>query len=254
MDAALARLISIVVVALAPLTGCTPEEEDPAVSIFGDVTVGPDLGDPPELVTGGHLDAYDDEGTILSRGEEPWPGDRPGYYRVQELPPESHVHLVAWDDEGELVPTILAARTPTDNLFARDGELFALRVDWLDRRLVLLSKDGLGPRVEDVLDPLEDGWPGFVLGRLAEAEAGEGSRVTLRVDGEPLETLYLDEVGIAREALASTGPGGEFAVFDVPPGPVSVEVSLADGTDLEPFTVLVQEQSCTSLYGLEVGS
>ena len=243
----------MILAALAVLPACTTEE-DPAVAIFGDVTVGPELGDPPEMVTGAHLDAYDDDGMILSRGEEPWPGDRPGYYRVQELPPESRVHLVAWDDDQVFVPTIHTARTPSDNLFARDGELFALRVEWLGPRLALLSKDGLGPTVDEVIDPFEDDGPGFVMGQLADPAAGEGTRITLRVDGEPLETLYLDEVGIARETLASTGPGGAFAVFDVPPGPVEVEVSLPDGMDLAPFVVLVQDQSCTSLFGLEVGS
>jgi hypothetical protein len=203
-------------------------------------------------VVGAHLDAYDDTDTILSRGEEPWPGDRPGYYRVTELPPESHVHLVAWDDEATLVPTILAAWTAPDNLFAYPGEIYALRQDWLKPTLSLLSKDGVGPTLDEVLVPDHEGDPGFVLGDMADPAAMEGARVTLRADDEPYETLYLDEVGIAREDLSETGPGGGFAIFGVPEGPVFIQVTLADGTDIEPFSAVVHEDSCTALYGLEV--
>lgn len=234
------------------LTGCPADEEIESVSIFGEMTVGPTLGDPRELVAGAHLDAYDDTDTILSRGEEPWPGERPGYYRVPELPPESHVHLVAWDDEATLVPAILTAWTPPNDLFAFPGEIYALSQDWLRGTLALLSKDGVGSTIDEVLDPDHQGDPGFVLGGMADPAAMEGARVTLRAAGEPYETLYIDEIGIARADLLEIGPGGGFAIFGVPEGPVTIEVTLADGTDLSPFIAVVHEDSCTALYGLEV--
>lgn len=251
MDGALYRLVLALGLAGA-LAGCTTDEPLEAVTIWGEMTVGPELGDPYELIGGAHLDAYDDTDTVIARGEEPWPGDRPGYYRVPDVPPETHVQLVAFDDVGELVPTVHAAWTPPNHLFVTRGEIFALRHGWLYSRLALLSKDGVGPTYDDVIDPDHAGGPGFVLGSVADPEAAVGLRITVHAAGEPYETLYLDELGIARDELTSLGPGGEFAVFGVPAGPIAVQVTRADGTDLEPMSSIVHEEGCTALYGLEV--
>ena len=99
MDDAVPRLI-LMALALACLSpGCGADDAAETVAIYGYVMVGHEQSDPPVVLTGGQLDAFDDEGRLLAEGSEPW-SDTPGYYRVRGLPPLSHVHLMAWVPES----------------------------------------------------------------------------------------------------------------------------------------------------------
>ena len=88
-------MISILVLAL--LMGCPGTDDDDTVNVYGYMVVGHELGDPPLVLSGAHLDAYDDAGELLAEGTEPY-DDTPGYYRVRGVPREAHVNLIAWNE------------------------------------------------------------------------------------------------------------------------------------------------------------
>jgi len=284
-------LISILVLAL--LMGCPGTDDDDTVNVYGYMVVGHELGDPPLVLSGAHLDAYDDAGELLAEGTEPY-DDTPGYYRVRGVPREAHVNLIAWnegspdvgdddddsagddddsaatsagdddDDTGDdddsadepvvesYIPTILSVWTPPANLYAYDGEVFILPYSWTKAFLASLDKTGAGRRVDDVVDPASEDTGGFVVGSLELPEDHVGTQVQVSHDGQACTTLYLNEFGVADPELTGTTERGWFAVFDIPAGPVEVTVTAADGTAFDPFTALVDEDSCTSLIGMEL--
>ncbi len=248
-------LVAGILAALAAACGaCETAEDAETVGIYGYMMVGVELTDPPMALTGGTLDAYDDAGELLSLGEEPWPEDYPGYYRVRELPPGEHVQLTTGArGDARFVPTSHQAWTASANLYVYDGELFILETAWLESFLALSGKDGVGASdVDEVIDPDDEETGGFLLGVLADPEAGEGTRVRVHTGDDDVEAVYLDETGVARADLVATGPGGWFAAFGIPSGPAEVVVTTADGEDLEPAPVLFLEDGCTSLVDLEV--
>jgi hypothetical protein len=277
VDGGIPRLISIL--ALALLLGCPGSEEDTTVNVYGYMVVGHELGDPPLVLSGARFDAYDDAGELLAEGTEPY-DDTPGYYRVRDVPQESHVNLIAWsepsvdiegddddsaatsagddDDSAEepvvesYVPTILSVWTPTANLYAYDGEVFILPYSWVNAFLASVAKAGLGRRVHEAVDPSDPANGGFVVGSIELPEDHLDTEVVVSRDGESFTTLYLDEFGVADGEATGTTVRGWFVVFDIPAGPVDVTVTIADGTAYDPFAALVAEDSCTSLIGLEL--
>ena len=247
------RLILPCALALVVWTSCAVVEEAETVSLYGTLYVGPEIGEPPEILTGGHLDAYDDLGELLAEGSEPWPEDSPGYYRIRDLPPESHVNVVAWAEDGTQVPTVHGAWLPPSSLFTYDGELFILGYDWLAYRLKLVTKAGLGRSADEVIAPLDPESGGFVFGSLADPDLHEGLRVFVRpVDHKPVEAVYLDGFGIARPDLLATGPAGGFAVFDLPAGPADAQLVAPGDVVLGSFPVLIVEDGCTVLFEMEL--
>jgi len=271
---------AVLVLCLLACVGCGGSGED-TVGIYGYLFVGPQLTDPPLVLSGARLEAYDAEGRLLATGSEPW-DDTPGYYRVRGLPPSSQVHLMAsipddpdigspgddddsaagdddsaagdddsadGDEAGEsFVTTLLTAWTPEDNLYAYDGEMFMVSGSWLTAFLDELR----GPALDQVVHPGAAGTGGFVIGSLADPVAGTGSRIAVSAGDVSPQTLYFHEDGKPSNELDSTSEDGWFAVFGLPEGPVEVRVTAPDGSELEPFTTLVAEDACTSLVGLEV--
>jgi len=235
------------------MIGCAAEEEGESVSLYGTMYVGPEVTEPPEVLTGALLDGYDDQGELVAEGEEPWPDDSPAYYRIRGLPPESRVNAVAWSEDGLHVATVHAAWMPPANLYTYDGELFILARDWLEYRLKLANKAGHARSLAEAVAPDAPGTGGFALGRLAVPEEGEGTRIFVAPEGaKPVEAVYLDGFGIARPELLGTGPEGTFAVFGVAAGPAQVQLFDATDTFLGAFPVLMVEDSCTSLFDLEL--
>lgn len=245
------RLIGVALLAL--LTACGAEQGDETVSLYGTMYVGPEVGEPPEVLSGAHLDGYDDLGELVAEGEEPWPEDSPAYYRIRGLPPESHVNAVAWSEDGDHVPTVHAAWMPPANLYTYDGELFILSHAWMEYRLKLANKVGHAMSMGEAVAPDVADSGGFALGWLAEPEDHEGTRLFVAPPGaKPVEAVYLDGFGIARPELIGTGPDGTFAIFGVPAGPAQVQMFEADDTFLGSFPVLMIEDACTSLFDLEL--
>ncbi len=191
MDARPATLL-ILATALATAPGCAGDEESETVSLYGTLYVGPEIGDPPAVLSGGHVDGFDDAGELLAEGSEPWPDSSPAYYRLRGLPPETHVNVVAWTEPAEeagddddsaaedpvsYVKTVHAAWMPPASLYTYDGELFILELDWMTYRLKLLSKVGLGQAIDGAVAPDSDGTGGFALGTMAEPELAAGTRI-----------------------------------------------------------------------------
>ncbi len=267
MDAKPATLL-IAVLALA--AGCPGEESGETVSLYGTLYVGPEIGDPPQVLAGGHVDAFDDAGELLAEGSEPWPESSPAYYRVRGLPPETHVNVVAWAEPAEdgavgddddsaaeeplsYVATVHAAWLPPASLYTYDGELFILEMEWLRYQLKLLNKVGLGQGLDQAVAPDVDGNGGFALGTMDDPEGAEGTRIfVVSGDDKPVEAVYLDGFGIARPERVGTGPGGRFGVFGLAAGPAEVQLFDAADTPLGRFPVLIVEDACTALYGLEL--
>jgi hypothetical protein len=259
------------------VSGCGGSSGEDTVSLYGHMVIGPELGDPIYVLPGAALDAYDDTGALLSKGSEPYE-DSPGYYRVRNLPPLTHVHLLAWpseelsdltggddddsadagdDDDSaasgpaeQYVPTLLSAWLPENNLYAYDGEIYIVTYSWLKRFLATADKAGLVSRAHEVYAPEIPDNGGFLLGNFAEG--GEGSRITVTAGGEERDVWYTDEIGVVTAAQEAVGPAGWFLAFGLPVGPVEVVVTTADGLSLQPLSVLAGEDTCTSLIGLEI--
>ena len=233
--------------------GCGEVSEQETVGIYGYMVVGLEVGDPMLALTGGTFDAYDDDGVLLSEGMEPWIEDKPGYYRVRELDPESHVHLLsAANGDPLFVPTVRSAWTAAANVYAYDGEIYILEHAWLESTLVTLSEGGYGHTIDAVIDPENEANGGFVLGSMADPETWEGTTFEVVAGDTTLTTYYLDEDGVARPTLEATGPGGWFVVFDIPAGPFEVKATTAENVEMDTLTMLAFEDSCTSLVGMEV--
>jgi hypothetical protein len=259
-------LILAALLVLVP--GCAGDEESETVSLYGTLYVGPELGDPPGILSGGHVDGHDDAGELLAEGSEPWPDTSPAYYRVRGLPPEAHVNVVAWaepaeeagdddDSAGEApvayVKTVHAAWMPPATLYTYDGELFILELDWLAYHLKLLSKVGLGQAIDGAVAPEIDDTGGFALGTMADPELAEGTRIfVVSGDDKPVEAVYLDGFGIARPELVGVGASGEFGIFGLPAGPAEVQLFDAADVPLGRFPVLIVEDACTALFDLEL--
>ncbi len=235
--------------------GCEEVTDEETVGIYGYMVVGPEIGDPLLALTGGTFDAYDDAGALLSEGQEPWLEQKPGYYRVRELPPDTHVHLLcAANGDPLFVPTVRSAWTAAANVYTYEGEIYILEHAWLEATLTTLTDGGYGNTIDAVIDPVEENNGGFILGSMADPEAWEGTTFEVVAGDAELTTHYLDEDGVARPTLAGTGPGGWFAVFDIPAGPIEVRATTAEGVELDPMPMLVFEDTFTSLLGLEVAS
>lgn len=267
MDARPATLL-ILAAALSTASGCAGGEESETVSLYGTLYVGPGISDPPAILSGGHVDAFDDAGELLAEGSEPWPDSSPAYYRVRGLPPEAHVNVVAWTEPAEeagddddsaaeepvsYVKTVHAAWMPPATLYTYDGELFILELDWMTYHLKLLSKVGLGLAIDGAVAPDTDETGGFALGTMAEPELAEGTRIfVVSGDEKPVEAVYLDGFGIARPELVGVGASGEFGIFGLPAGPAEVQLFDAADTPLGRFPVLIVEDACTALFDLEL--
>lgn len=251
----LGRLLAAVVLLALPGLGCEEVSEQETVGIYGFMVVGLELSDPLLALTGGTFDAYDDEGALLSEGQEPWLEDRPGYYRVRDLPAETHVHLLCAANEDPLfVPTVRPAWTATANLYTYEGEIYILEYAWVEETLATLTEGGYGQIVDEAIDPDDEANGGFLLGSMASPELSLGMTFDV-VSGETeLTTLYLDEEGVARPGQFGTGPGGWFAVFGIPAGPIEIRATTSEGVESDPIHAMVFEDSCTSLIDLEVSS
>jgi len=236
--------------AVAASAGCVYEYD--TVSVFAYLFTAPVLDAESTVLSGAAVDGYDLAGELISEGYEPY-GDRPGYYRVPELPIDSEVVLVV-REAGFWVPTVHSGRIRDSALYLDNGELFIYPLE--DVRTYLEAWRRAAPEgAQQTLDLEVDGDGGFVLGLLAEPEAWAGTRVAVEDAGGVLhDASYFAETGLPDKSLAATTADGRFAVFGLPVGPMKAWLTLPGRSEplSEAFESLVVEDGITSLYGFRI--
>ncbi len=174
--------------------------------------------DVPALESG-TFEVFDLEGQPLAEAVED--AENPGYWSV-ELPVDTEVQLRI--DGVEQVPTLWRTRSPQGRAYWLSGGLFAVHEDTQEALFDSLDGwQGMSPA------SLSDGEVAHLWGTPAEPQDWAGATVELEgVDGAvPVARLSLSEDGSLIDA--GLGPVDLFVGPDLPPGPVLLRVTTADG-------------------------
>jgi DNA repair protein RecO (recombination protein O) len=254
-------LPALLLLALIGLGGCVDPGSPSFVRVQGYLYSTPDPVDadgvvrPEFQVPGADGTAWTDAGELLAEASVPFT-DHQAYYRFDDVPAESAVHLVFEpprqpQDEVDYVATVLSGRSAREDLYVDAGAFHiwsrADAMGWVDDWFDVVDKTMVD---RPTFDPEVDGEGGIAVGRVLDAEEHLGLRVVFRdPSGFDREAWYTHDDGAPTVGEGISQDGG-FAVFGMSPGPVEVLLFDADGTGHGvPFVTRFEEDGVTSLFG-----
>lgn len=212
---------------LLPLMlGCSFLEEQrslPTTVSWSGYVYGDLPGDDSSLLEAGTLEVVDLDDELLVSGSQS--DNTAGYWGV-EVPVDTDVALRVAG--GSQVPTVWRSRTPTGSAYWLTGALFAVSQQTADDFFGSLDGwQGMSP------DDLSQEEVAHLWGQPWEPERWQGATVlvTDSLGTAQVALLAVDEDGALIDA--GTGPVDYFVAPDLEPGPVTLQVTAADGSSLQ---------------------